>query len=68
VRAPLSLEFIVDGVPTGEVWMVEYDAGADAYVFDFGQTGIDANASLEVDAWLSADLEPSSITAAITGP
>jgi hypothetical protein len=37
-------------------------------VFDFGQTGIDPNASLEVDAWLSADLEPSIITATITGP
>jgi hypothetical protein len=68
VRAPLSLAFIVDGMPTGEVWQASYDPVQDAYVFDFGQTGIDANASVEVDAWLSADLEPSPVTASITGP
>jgi hypothetical protein len=68
VRAPLSVEFIVDGMPTGETWAVEYDVVADAYVFDFGQTGVDPGASIEVDAWLSADLEPSIVTADVTGP
>ena len=68
VRAPLSLQFIVDGQPSDETWEAQYDAMADAYVFDFAQTGIDAGAELEVDAWLSSDLEPSPVTATITGP
>ncbi|PRP90715.1 Neutral/alkaline non-lysosomal ceramidase [Enhygromyxa salina] len=68
VRAPISLEFIVDGMATGEVWEASYDPVEDAYVFDFAQTGLDPDANLEVDAWLSADLEPSIVTTAITGP
>jgi hypothetical protein len=68
VRAPLNLQFVVDGVPSVETWEVQYDPMADAYVFDFAQTGIDPSANLEVDAWLTTDIEPSPVTAAVTGP
>lgn len=68
VRAPLSLQFSVDGAPEGDVWQVEYDPGEDAYVFDFAQTGIDPSADVEVEAWLTVDDIPSPVSAAVTGP
>ncbi|WP_198154462.1 neutral/alkaline non-lysosomal ceramidase N-terminal domain-containing protein [Plesiocystis pacifica] len=68
VRAPLSLQFTVDGALQPEVYAAEYDAEADLYVFDFGQTGIDANASVEVEAWLAEDLEPAVVGAPVSGP
>ena len=65
VRAPLTVAFRVDGVDQGETWELSYDAGADAYLFDFEQTGIDPGAQIEISAWLSADHEPSAITTAL---
>ncbi len=66
VRAPLSLQFTVDGALQAEVYEATWDAGAMAYVFDFGQTGIDPSASVEVEAWLSADHDPSPVSAVVT--
>ena len=65
VRAPLTLSFAVDGQPVDESWEALYDAELDAYAFDFGQTGIDPGANIEVSAHLSADLVPSPITVAL---
>ncbi|NVB40047.1 neutral/alkaline non-lysosomal ceramidase N-terminal domain-containing protein [Pseudenhygromyxa sp. WMMC2535] len=65
VRAPLSLQFIVDGEAQAETWAAEYDVQLDAYVFDFAQTGIDPEADLEVDAWLASDHVASPISATV---
>ncbi|MFV8752824.1 hypothetical protein ACNOYE_19950 [Nannocystaceae bacterium ST9] len=62
VSAPLSVQFTVDGVQQAEVYAVEYDEAAQAYVFDFGSTGIDPAASVEIEAWLAADHEPSVVS------
>ncbi|HLT40038.1 MAG TPA: hypothetical protein VK034_27345, partial [Enhygromyxa sp.] len=67
VRAPLTLEFFIDQVSTGDLWQAQYNPVADAYLFDFAQTGIDPGANLEVDAWLASDIEPSPVTAIVTG-
>ena len=68
VRAPLSVQFTVDGALQAEVYAASYDEAAQAYVFDFGATGIDPGASVEVDAWIAADHEPSSVSATLVGP
>jgi hypothetical protein len=62
------LQFLLDGAPSGGVFEVVYDPQADAYVFDFAQTGLDPDANLGVDAWLSADHSPSPVNAMVTGP
>jgi hypothetical protein len=68
VSAPLSLRFTVDGAEQAEVYQASYDEVAQAYVFDFGATGIDPGASVEVEAWVAADHEPSGVSAAVAGP
>ncbi len=69
IRAPLRVQFTVDGVLQADVFTLSYDEAAEVYDFDFGATGIDpAATSIEVAAWIAADHEPSIVSASLSGP
>ncbi|MEZ4450807.1 MAG: hypothetical protein R3B09_15105 [Nannocystaceae bacterium] len=66
LRAPLAISFTVDGVDDDATYPVEFSPGDDAYVFDFGKTGLSGD-EVKVRAHLSADAAPSWMSG-IVGP
>lgn len=57
IRLPITIDFLVGGMPMGDAHELEYDAAAGAYVFDFASTGL-ASDDLQVRAHLTSDFVP----------
>ncbi|MCH9686717.1 MAG: hypothetical protein K0V04_35115 [Deltaproteobacteria bacterium] len=62
VRAPLTLQFTVDGMAQPGRYDVEFDPQLDAYPFDLADAGLAPGAgSITVSAHLTADIDPDAI-------
>ncbi len=60
VKAPLRIQFIKDGEPTGEQLTAEFDNEQGAHVIDFAATGLSPE-GLSVSVHLAADISPSPV-------
>ena len=65
LRAPLTVEFFVDGAPMGATFEVPYVAGT-GHVLDFTRVGLPVD-GLSVRAHLGADIVPAFVEAPVTG-
>ena len=64
VRAPLTLDFFVDGQPVGDAQQVEFTPG-EGHVLDVAALGLPSD-GLSVRAHLSADVIPAFVEAIVT--